>query len=603
MQYTPEGAREGARTTAQVRASYRELRRAREKQEQRWQVSERRRGLMAWWLDLTAPPPAPPSASLDEQERRRKAELSAYVLLGLLVMGLALIPNGLVNLPTLMFSVVMIATALVAGALNRTNHTRVAAIVIIVTFSLALGGALATAPQLDLMWMPALDFFGLPVLLAGLLLSRRAPFVVAGLGAVVVVLLLELKPRDSGLGHMVAVLGIYHFMVRPFTMLLIVAVASWLWARSVERAIIRADRAEELATMEHAIVEQKRRLESGIQDLLETHVRVANGDFSARAGTSQENVLWQIAVSLNNLLARLGKFAYVDQRLHRTETEVDRLALTLENARTGGGVIWPAPSGTKVDRLLRLLSSDRRDAIPTPSTGWRLAGSLAQSAPAQAAAQATASGPTIPNWPSHVPGSQGRAPHLPPSSTPSAPDWQSDPFAASFPMTHSPLPGNPSAPTRHTPRPSSQPMPHVGPAAPRQWPREPLPPLPPSPWSSTPRNSPGAEASAPSHPAAPFPLRSVPPTQRESTPIRDTESGSDRTPPAADLSFFAVSQPGQPQGVETWSTEHPIPNPRAADTHPVSTDPAHDAQAADEDKVGMEWPDWLRFQARPEESN
>lgn len=599
MQYTQEGSR----ATAQVRASYRELRRAREKQGPRQQVSEKRHGVMAWWLDLTAPPPAPATASLDEQERRRKAELSAYVLLGLLVMGLALIPNGLVNLPTLMFAVAMIATALVAGALNRTNHTRMAAIVLIATFGLALGGALATAPQLDLMWMPALDFFGLPVLLAGLLLSRRAPFIVAGLGAVVIILLLELKPRDSGLGHMVAVLGIYHFMVRPFTMLLIVAVASWLWARSVEQAIIRADRAEELATMEHAIVEQKRRLESGIQDLLETHVRVANGDFSARAATSQENVLWQIAVSLNNLLARLGKFAYVDQRLHRTETEVDRLALTLENARTGRGVIWPAPSGTKVDRLLRLLTSDRRDALATPSSGWHLADSLAQSAPAHTAAQAPTTGSTTPTWPLHVPGSQGRAPHLPLSSTPSAAGRQSDPFAASFPMTHSPLPSNPSAPARHTPRPATRPLPHVAPATASQWPREPLPPLPPSPWSAAQGNRRAAAAPTPSHPTAPFPFMPIPPTQREPTPIFDTGSGPDRTQSAADLSFFAVSHPSQPQDAETWSTEHPVSDSRAADSSSAGTDPARDARAADEDEVGVEWPDWLRFQAKPEESN
>lgn len=585
MQHT----REQARPTAQVKASYRELRRAREEKERRWQVDRGRHGLMAWWLDLVAPPP-PPTASLDQQERQRKAELSAYVLLGLLVMGLALIPNGLVNLPTLMFSVVMVVTAVVAGALNRSNRTTVAAIVLIVAFSLALGGALATAPQLDLMWMPALDFFSLPVLLSGLLLSRRTPFVVASLGAVVVALLLELKPRDSGLGHMVATLGIYHFMVRPFTMLLIVAVASWLWARSVEQAIVRADRAEELAVMEHSIAEQKHRLEDGIQDLLETHVRVANGDFSARAATSQQNVLWQIAVSLNNLLARLGKFAYVDQQLHRTEAEVDRLATTVENARTGRGVFWPAPSGTRVDRLLRVLASDRRDTLSTPAADAGMDASAVQSAPSQETTQATG-GAALPTRTAHAPDGPRRAPYLPWSPLPTHADRQSDSFAASYPMTHSLTPEMPSMPTSRTSRP---PLPHVASTAKRQWPRGALPPLPPSPWPIGRRNSQGAPPAL-DHQTAPFPF--TPPRPAPSAPasLFDDVSRQDHVAATDTGALFSASEPGRAQAGETLPTEHPAPDATAADRA---------APAADDGVARMEWPDWLRLRMQdPEETN
>jgi hypothetical protein len=353
-------------STEQVNASYRQFRRKRATQAERWKVEGERRGVLALWLALTAPPLTLSSASLVERERRRKAELSAYVLFGVLVTGVALIPNGLVNRPTLFSAIVIIGSAVLAGALNRADRTTAAALLLIGAFSVGLGSALVTTPTLDLTWMPALDFFAVPVLLAGLLLSRRAPLAVAGLGIAAVVALLELKPRDATLAHLVTQLGIYHFMVRPVMLMAIVAIASWLWARSVEQAITRADRAEEIAAIEHVLAEQKRQMERGIQSLLETHVRVANGDFSARATTGQENVLWQIGVSLNNLLSRLSKLAQADQRLQRTEAEIDRLAMALEETRAGRSGAWPRLSGTRVDRLLRLLSSTQQPRLPAP---------------------------------------------------------------------------------------------------------------------------------------------------------------------------------------------------------------------------------------------
>jgi hypothetical protein len=352
--------------TEQVNASYRELRRERAERERRWKVEEERTGAVGAWLALTAPPQAPTSASVAERERRRKAELSAYVIFGVLLMGIALIPSGLGNRPTLISAILIIVAAGVAAALNRADRTTAAALLLVGALSVAVGGALLAAPVLDLTRLAALDFFAVPVLLTGLLLSRRAPFVVAGLATGAVVALLELKPRDAALTHLVAQQGIYPLLVRPITLLVVVALASWLWARSVEQAITRADRAEEIAAIEHALAEQKRQMDAGVQSLLETHVRVANGDFSARAATGQENALWQIGVSLNNLLSRLSKLARADQRLQRTETEIDRLATALEAAHAGTHGSWPTFSGTRVDRLLRVLASTQQQRLPAP---------------------------------------------------------------------------------------------------------------------------------------------------------------------------------------------------------------------------------------------
>jgi hypothetical protein len=71
--------------------------------------------------------------------------------------------------------------------------------------------------------------------------------------------------------------------------------------------------------------------------LLQTQVRAANGDLMARANLSQDNLLWQVGVSLNALLTRLQKAGrqasraeYENQQLRE---EVARLAEALREAR------------------------------------------------------------------------------------------------------------------------------------------------------------------------------------------------------------------------------------------------------------------------------
>jgi hypothetical protein len=55
----------------------------------------------------------------------------------------------------------------------------------------------------------------------------------------------------------------------------------------------------------------------------------------------------------------------MEQRLGRTEAEIDRLAVAMESAHTGRQAHWPAPSGTRVDRLLALVTGQsQRGQVP-----------------------------------------------------------------------------------------------------------------------------------------------------------------------------------------------------------------------------------------------
>src|SRR6185437_4470705 len=111
------------------------------------------------------------------------------------------------------------------------------------------------------------------------------------------------------------------------------AVVLYLWVTSDYQALKRADRAEVIAEMERRELEQnqkdlvlKQQLDEGIQAILNTHVAVANGDFSARAPLKKENLLWRIAYSLNNLLARLQSLNAAETELQKTRQETQRLA-------------------------------------------------------------------------------------------------------------------------------------------------------------------------------------------------------------------------------------------------------------------------------------
>lgn len=95
--------------------------------------------------------------------------------------------------------------------------------------------------------------------------------------------------------------------------------------RSALRAIARADRAEEIAEFQRREAERSQQLEIGIQQLLQTQIRAANGDLTARANLGQDNVLWRVGITLNLLLVRLQKASQVERENQRLREEVARL--------------------------------------------------------------------------------------------------------------------------------------------------------------------------------------------------------------------------------------------------------------------------------------
>ncbi|HZC77676.1 MAG TPA: hypothetical protein VE258_07995, partial [Ktedonobacterales bacterium] len=263
----------------------------------------------------------------------------------------------------------------------------------------------------------------------------------------------------------------------------------WLGANSVESAIRRADRAEDLAALEHAVSEQRRQLEVGAQQLLETHVRVANGDYGARAPVVQDNILWQVAASLNNLLARLQKSAQADHQLRRTEDELRRLAGAIDDAQAGRRPIWPAPTGTAADLIIERITGRSRQpqAQPAPLMGPppQLQPQTSRHFPAQPPMpqspwppQMPPSAPSMPSqMPPSAPSTQGQMP----ATAPFGPGWvNSGPLAPGAPQPNAPFSQQSNSPFS-PPSPSQRPQQSQEPAEPAE---------PDNPWFAPPESQP-----------------------------------------------------------------------------------------------------------------
>jgi hypothetical protein len=219
--------------------------------------------------------------------------------------------------------------------------------------------------------LPAYALLSIAVVVASSVIWRSAGFIVAAMNGVLICLDFFLQPHDTDLASDIAaydspIIAALTLLLLPIALMVILALISFLWVRGMEQAVQRAERAEDLATLQLTIAEQKRELDIGVQQILATHVRAANGDFTARAPLNQENVLWQIAASLNNLLGRLQRAGQAEARLVRTEEELHLLEVAFSEARAGRAPHWPAPSGTAVDGLVQMLVSSTGHATSPP---------------------------------------------------------------------------------------------------------------------------------------------------------------------------------------------------------------------------------------------
>ncbi len=329
---------------------------------------ERDTSFLWWWYRLTAPALVTTDDNLQLRDLSRRGRLTSATLLIVILLVLAAEPVAIFGPNKALIGILLIPVAIdvVALIFNKLGKITTAGILVIVGIEVGLilsilgptmaGGGLTTylLPQFDLMVQA--EFVAIT------LLRPKSVFLMAFLHCLFIIGAILLLPRSAEFAPIFAA-NKYEIFLRPITLQIIVAFVTYLWVTSAYQATRRADRAEVIAELERREVERqqqelalKQQLDEGIQQILQTHVQVSNGDFSARAPLKQENILWRVAYSLNNLLARLQSLSYAERELQRARAETARLVEMVHRARLGQPVRFER-TGTHLDPLILELAN------------------------------------------------------------------------------------------------------------------------------------------------------------------------------------------------------------------------------------------------------
>lgn len=318
-------------------------------------------GRLGWWYRLAAPPAPVDSASLQQREVYRRGRLISIALLMLLVvMVIVMLTVGIFVNHALALNIgATLVALLIAVFMNRRGQVVIAGILVVAGLDLSLMLNWLSYPTTSIFLLPLLDLLVLPELFAVSLLPPLAVFIDALIHIIFIVASLTfLFPQDAELHALLHTSSIQDALARPIVIQISVAVITYLWVTSATQAIARADRATTIAALERTMAEQaqaeaeqKHELERSIQQIVQTHSQVANGDFTARVPLNQGTVLWEVAGSLNNLLSRLQRWRQDSMKLQQYDYALT-LYIQAHSQRPDEIILWQ-PTGTPVDILVQ----------------------------------------------------------------------------------------------------------------------------------------------------------------------------------------------------------------------------------------------------------
>ena len=332
--------------------------------------------LAGGWLRLTSSASPGTSGTLTERERVRRGRLISWLLLGLLGGELIVSPLAASDLRARATLLIWLGGFVLVAVLNRLGHINWAGFILVLLVSGGLLEAnLASPIGLTMGELPNFDAYVVAVMIAATVLPRWSIFLVAMGNSVLIVGNYLLQPHYHDLQQNVALYSSLEsqtisLLVRPIALELILAVVAYLWVRSMDLALRRADRAEEVAALQTRDLARTQALQEGVRQLLDTHVAIANGNFRARVPILRDQMLWQVGVSLNLLVRRLQSFVeqmprgdrqnyqnyqYTEWLAWRSIQDAELIVNALRQAQHGEQPVWPPASGTPFDTVVELL--------------------------------------------------------------------------------------------------------------------------------------------------------------------------------------------------------------------------------------------------------
>lgn len=291
------------------------------------------------WYQLTSPPEPDASAPFQERELFRRGRTGSQISIFLFLLIFISFPAAFAGSNTLLIGILvanLVALAIAMG-LNRLKKVNIAGVLVVIGVVVSPTANILTTPGgVSTSALPIFSFLVLPVMCAVSFLPPVWVFVVAAANCLFTLFALRFF-QTTGELHTVLDSAFAGIITPIILSQWIVAIVAYVWVRGARLAILRADRAEEIAHLEQReieqqqlLLEQKQQLDMGIQLILKTHVEVANGNFAARAPLGKENLLWQIAYSLNNLLARLQSYSQMRNQYQHLQEENYRLQSALQ---------------------------------------------------------------------------------------------------------------------------------------------------------------------------------------------------------------------------------------------------------------------------------
>ncbi len=323
------------------------------------QAREDEKGWLDPWYRWTTPPLPPPGASLQRRELVRRARLASIILLMASIVLIVALFSFITSLPNVLSFLSALSICAVGLAINRIGGTWVTGMLLVLGSDFGFVLSILGAPHgLNTYNLPLLDLLVIGELIAVSILPGLSVFVVALVHCLFIAGVVTFAPHSADVGQMLATYGA-GVMIRPIFLQIFVAVISFLWVRSMLRALARADRAEEIVALQEAIAQQKQQLEEGVEEILQMHVRIANGNFNQPITLPRENLLWKIAVSLNTMMGRLQRLSRTEYELVRVQNTIARLIAVVRQAKIRRSAIQVERSGTSLDPLLQELAGKR----------------------------------------------------------------------------------------------------------------------------------------------------------------------------------------------------------------------------------------------------
>ncbi|GCE45729.1 hypothetical protein EI42_02853 [Thermosporothrix hazakensis] len=335
-------------------------------------------GLLGWWYRLAAPEKPGELMDMEKRETYRRGRLASLILLALLFLPLTALPLALraaTLAPTLIVAGLALAT-IFALVVNRFGSTMLAGWIAVCACIAATMLVLLCSPRgISVISLPILCILVIPELLAASLLPPRVVFGVALFNCGFAWWALAFLPHTTTVARLLE-LGLPYLLLIPTNIYITVALIAYLWVRSAGRAIARADRAEEIARLEHDLAIQMQekalqmeQLDQSIEQIIQTQTRVANGDLNARVPLTRENLLWPVAGSLNNIIARLQRARSAEEELERTRKEAEQLVEALRELRHSQEQLQITRGGTVVDAIAVELATLLNGRIVTGPLG------------------------------------------------------------------------------------------------------------------------------------------------------------------------------------------------------------------------------------------